>query len=213
MTEAYTVGETDMLLVIDVQNDFCAGGALEVPGGDAVVGPINALAARFAHVALTQDWHTPAHLSFASQHPGKAPFETAEVAYGAQILWPDHCVQGTRGAEFHPDLAIPHAELILRKGYRRAIDSYSAFFENDGATPTGLHGYLRERGIERLFMAGLALDVCVRFSAEDGRRLGYPVVVVEDGCRGIDQDGSVAATRASFEDRGVAVAPAARIAA
>ncbi len=203
MAEDLSIRETDILVVIDVQNDFCAGGALEVPDGDAVVPVINAVARRFPHVVLTQDWHTPRHLSFASEHPGKAPFDRVEVAYGTQILWPDHCMQGTAGAAFHPDLDIPHAELVLRKGYRRGIDSYSAFFENDRTTPTGLAGYLRERGFDRLFMAGLAFDICVRYSAEDGRALGFPVIVLEDGCRGIDVEGSVAETRSSFADRGV----------
>src|SRR5271163_2112115 len=151
----------DLLLVIDVQRDFCPGGALAVPGGDAVVPLINRLASRFEHIVCTQDWHPHGHRSFASAHPGKAPFDQATVEYGLQTLWPDHCVQGTPGADFHPDLKIPHAELILRKGFRREIDSYSAFFENDRQTPTGLAGYLRERGLTRLFLVGLATDFCV----------------------------------------------------
>lgn len=211
MTDTFRITDTDVLLVIDVQNDFCKGGALAVPDGDAVVAPINALARRFAHVVLTQDWHTPAHQSFASSHPGRKPMESIEVAYGPQILWPDHCVQGTRGAEFHPALDIPHAELILRKGYNREIDSYSAFFENDHRTPTGLAGYLRERGLERVFLAGLAFDFCVRFSAEDARKLGFPTVVIEDACRGIDVGGSVAATRASFAEAGVGLITARKL--
>jgi nicotinamidase/pyrazinamidase len=211
MTDTFRITDTDVLLVIDVQNDFCKGGALEVPDGDAVVAPINALARRFAHVVLTQDWHTPAHQSFASAHPGRKPMETIEVSYGSQILWPDHCVQGTRGAGFHRDLDIPHAELILRKGYHRDIDSYSAFFENDHRTPTGLAGYLRERGLERVFLAGLAFDFCVRFSAEDARKVGFAAVVIEDACRGIDVEGSMAATRRSFAEAGVGLVNARQI--
>lgn len=190
MTPALIPGEKDALIVIDVQNDFCPGGALEVPRGDEVVAVINRIASRFPHVLLTQDWHTPGHRSFASSHAGKQAFDTIEVAHGEQILWPDHCVQGTEGAEFHPELDIPHAELILRKGFRRAIDSYSAFYENDGKTPTGLTGYLRERGFGKLYLAGLALDICVFFSARDGKREGFEVTVIEDACRAIDLEGS-----------------------
>jgi nicotinamidase/pyrazinamidase len=186
------------LLVVDVQNDFCPGGRLAVPGGDEVVPGINRTARRFKHVVLTQDWHPSGHQSFASSHPGKQPFESIEVAYGPQILWPDHCVQGTPGAQFRDDLRIPHAALVLRKGFRPSIDSYSAFYENDRKTPTGLAGYLRERGMTRVFLAGLALDFCVRYSAEDARREGFAVVVIDEACRGIDVDGSVAATRRSF---------------
>jgi len=204
MTETMAVTERDLLLVVDVQNDFCPGGKLAVPRGDEVVDLVNRLGRRFPHVALTQDWHPPGHLSFASSHPGRKPFETVTVSYGPQVLWPDHCVQGTPGAEFHPRLAIPHAELVVRKGYHAGIDSYSAFFENDRSTPTGLAGYLRERGFTRLFLAGLALDFCVRYSAEDARRVGFDVVVVEDACRGIDVDGSVAATRESLARLGIA---------
>lgn len=188
----------DVLIVVDIQNDFCPGGALSVPHGDEVVAIVNRLAARFRHVVLTQDWHPRGHLSFASSHPGKKPFESIMVSYGPQVLWPDHCVQGTPGAEFHRGLDIPHAGLVIRKGNDRAIDSYSAFYENDRKTPTGLIGYLRERGLNRIFLTGLALDFCVRYSAEDARREGFAVFVVEDGCRGIDVDGSVAATRQSF---------------
>lgn len=191
--------ERDVLLVVDVQNDFCPGGRLAVPQGDEVVAPINRLARAFRHVLLTQDWHPADHLSFASAHPGRRPFETITVAYGPQILWPDHCVQESAGAAFHPGLAIPHAELVLRKGYRRDIDSYSALYENDHMTPTGLGGYLGERGFARVFIAGLAFDFCVRYSAEDARREGFDVVVVEDACRGIDIGGSVAATRAALQ--------------
>jgi nicotinamidase/pyrazinamidase len=189
------LGDRDALLVVDVQNDFCPGGALAVPDGHVVVPLINRLAKRFAHVVLTQDWHPAGHQSFASSHPGRKPYETIEVAYGAQILWPDHCVQGTPGAEFRPDLQIPHAELVLRKGYHREIDSYSAFVENDRKTATGLAGYLRGRGFTHVFLAGLAFDFCVRYSAEDAQREGFKVVVVEDACRGIDVAGSVGETR------------------
>lgn len=194
-----TAGDGDVLLVIDVQNDFCPGGALAVPRGDEVVRVINSLASHFPNVVLTQDWHPPGHLSFASTHPGRRPHETVTAAHGPQVLWPDHCVQGTAGADFHNSLRIPHAGLVLRKGIRRAIDSYSAFFENDRKTPTGLVGYLRERNLTRIFLAGLALDFCVRYSAEDATRAGFTVAVIEDACRGIDIEGSMAATRRSFE--------------
>jgi nicotinamidase/pyrazinamidase len=194
------VSDADVLLVVDVQKDFCPDGRLAVPRGDEVVPIVNRLAAKFTNVVLTQDWHPPGHLSFASSHPGRQPFETIDVAYGAQVLWPDHCVQGTAGAEFREDLLIPHAALVIRKGIRRAIDSYSAFYENDRATPTGLAGYLRERGLRRVFLAGLAFDFCVRYSAEDARREGFEAIVIEDACRGIDVDGSVAATRARLRE-------------
>jgi nicotinamidase/pyrazinamidase len=203
MSESFTVGEHDVLLVVDVQNDFCPGGGLAVPRGDEVVPVINRLAGQFAHVVLTQDWHPRGHLSFASSHPGTQPFQTIEVAYGAQVLWPDHCVQGTPGAAFRADLDIPHAELVLRKGYHRQIDSYSAFYENDRATHTGLAGYLRERGFARVFLAGLAFDFCVRYSAEDAHREGFTAVVIEDACRSIDIDGSVTATRDVFKSLGI----------
>jgi nicotinamidase/pyrazinamidase len=203
---ATTMGESDVLLVVDVQNDFCPNGNLPVPHGDEVVPTINRLAGRFRHVVLTQDWHPPGHHSFASSHSGKRPFDIVTVAYGQQILWPDHCVQGTTGAQFHDGLQIPHAELVLRKGFRSTIDSYSAFYENDRKTPTGLAGYLRERGLTRIFVAGLAFDFCVRYSAEDARREGFSVTVIEDACRGIDVEGSVAATRESFAALGVATA-------
>jgi nicotinamidase/pyrazinamidase len=185
-------GESDVLLVIDVQNCFVPGGTLPVPEGDQVVPLVNRLARRFAHVVLTQDWHTPGHASFASAHPGKKPFETVELAYGTQVLWPDHAVQGTADADLVRELSIPHAELIVRKGYRKEIDSYSAFFEADGKTATGLGGYLRDRGLSRVFLAGLATDFCVAWSALDARRLGLPAYVIEDACRGIDVDGSLA---------------------
>jgi nicotinamidase/pyrazinamidase len=189
-------GDGDVLIVVDVQNDFCPGGALAVPHGDAVVPIINRLAAKFRNVVLTQDWHPRGHLSFASAHPGKNPYDTIAASYGPQVLWPDHCVQGTPGAALHRGLEIPHAGLVLRKGMDRAIDSYSAFYENDRATPTGLIGYLRERRLERVFVAGLAFDFCVRYTAEDARRENFAVFVIEDACRGIDVGGSVAAFRA-----------------
>ena len=192
------------LVVVDVQNDFCPGGALEVPDGDAVVPAINRIAPRFAARILTQDWHPPGHRSFASSHPGRAPFETAELAYGEQVLWPDHCVQGTEGAAFHPELATDGADLVLRKGFRPEIDSYSAFFENDRRTPTGLAGYLRGRGVSRLVFVGLATDFCVAWSAIDGTREGFEVAVVEDACRAIDLDGSLAAAWKEMAAAGVA---------
>jgi nicotinamidase/pyrazinamidase len=196
-------GESDVLIVIDVQNDFCSGGALAVPRGDDVVPVVNRLGRRFQHVVLTQDWHPADHSSFASTHAGRAPFETIDLAYGAQTLWPDHCVQDSAGAAFHPDLAVPHAELVVRKGFRPAIDSYSAFFENDRRTPTGLVGYLRERGFARVFLAGLATDFCVHFSAVDARRQGFAAVLIEDGCRGIDLAGSLAQALQSMAAAGV----------
>ena len=204
MAEKIAIGPQDVLLVVDIQNDFCPGGALAVPRGDEVVPLINRLAKDFAHVVLTQDWHPRGHLSFASSHPGRKPYETIELGYGAQILWPDHCVQGTPGAQFRDDLQIAHAELVLRKGYHREIDSYSALYENDHKTHTGLAGYLRERGLRRVFLAGLAFDFCVRFSAEDAKREGFEVVVFEDACRGIDIEGSVLATRQALATRGIA---------
>ena len=181
------------LVVVDVQNDFCPGGALEAPDGDAVVAVINRIAPRFSVRVLTQDRRPAGHRSFASSHPGRAPFETTELSCGEQVLWPDHCVQGTEGAAFHPGLATDGADLVLRKGFRPEIDSYSAFYENDRRTSTGLTGYLRARGISRLFFAGLATDFCVAYSAIDGAREGFESAVVEDGHRGIDLDGSLAA--------------------
>ena len=196
MTDKFTLGAQDILLVVDIQNDFCPGGSLAVPRGDEVVPLINGLAGKFAHVVLTQDWHPRGHLSFASSHPGKSPYQTIEVAYGTQVLWPDHCVQGTTGAALREDLAVPHAELVLRKGYQREIDSYSAFYENDRKTHTGLAGYLRERDFRRVFLAGLAFDFRVRYSAEDAYREGFQAIVIEDACRGIDVDGSMGHARA-----------------
>lgn len=195
--------ETTALIVIDVQNDFCPGGALAVPEGDAIIPGINALMDQASAVILTQDWHPADHLSFASQHRGRAPMELTQMPYGPQVLWPDHCVQGTSGAEFHPQLAVARADLILRKGFRRAIDSYSAFFENDQATPTGLEGYLKTRGITDLVMVGLATDFCVNFSAVDAARLGFAVTVRTDLCRAIDFDGSLAAARTGMAAAGV----------
>jgi nicotinamidase/pyrazinamidase len=198
-----SIGDGDVLIVVDIQNDFCPSGALAVPQGDDVVPIVNRLAREFTNVVLTQDWHPPGHLSFASAHPGRSPYETIIAPYGPQVLWPDHCVQGTPGAAFHRSLDIPHAGLVVRKGIDRSIDSYSALYENDRTTPTGLAGYLRERGMRRLFLAGLALDFCVRYSAEDAVREGFGVFVIEDACRGIDVNGSMAATRDIFAALGV----------
>jgi len=203
----------DVLLVTDVQNDFCPGGALAVSDGDAVIEPIHRAAQHFQHIILIQDWHTPDHTSFASAHPGKKPFEQIELAYGLQTLWPDHCVQGTRGAEFHPAFQLTRAELILRKGFRRAIDSYSAFFENDRTTATGLAGYMRERRLNRVFLTGLAYDYCVGYSALDARRLGLPAVILRDACRAIDLNGSVAAIEREFAAAGVELMNAADLSA
>lgn len=199
------ISDRDVLLVIDVQNDFCTGGALAVPGGEKVVPAINRIAQGFANVVLTQDWHPGDHVSFAANHTGKQPFETVELDYGTQVLWPTHCVQGSPGAEFHRDLEITRPSLVVRKGFRRGIDSYSAFYENDRRTPTGLLGYLRERELKTVFVAGLALDFCVRYSAEDARKAGLEVAVIEDACRGIDLDGSIAATRHSFKALGIPI--------
>ena len=196
-------GERDVLLVVDVQNDFIPGGALAVKDGDQVIAVINRLAPAFARVVLTQDWHTPGHVSFASSHPGKKPFETIELPYGTQVLWPDHCVQGTPGAALHKDLNIPHAELIIRKGYRKQIDSYSAFLEADGKTHTGLAGYLNERGLKNIYLVGLATDFCVGWSAVDARKAGFAATVIEDACRGIDANGSLAKAWDSMKKAGV----------
>jgi nicotinamidase/pyrazinamidase len=198
-----TLGESDLLLVIDVQNDFCAGGALAVSDGDAVVPVINRLVEHFDHLVLTQDWHPAGHSSFATSHPGSAAFDTISMPYGPQTLWPDHCVQGTAGAAFHPQLETKRAELVIRKGFRAEIDSYSAFYENDRRTPTGLAGYLRDRGLRRIFHAGLATDYCVYYSALDARRLGFDSVVVEAGCRAIDMAGSLDAAWSAMAAAGV----------
>jgi nicotinamidase/pyrazinamidase len=207
------IDEHDVLLVIDVQNDFCPGGALAVPLGDEVIAPIHRVAPHFEHIILTQDWHPSNHFSFAASHPGKQPYDSIELDFGTQTLWPSHCVQGTRGAEFHPALRLTKAELILRKGFRPRIDSYSAFFENDRTTPTGLAGYLKERGLRRVFLAGLAYDYCVGYSALDARRLGLPAFVLRDACRAIDLNGSVAAIEAEFGVAGVSLVNSADISA
>lgn len=193
---------THALIVIDVQNDFCPGGALAVPEGDAIVAPINAMMSDFDTVILTQDWHPEGHSSFETAHPGKGPYDLVDMAYGPQVLWPEHCVQGSPGAEFHADLR-RDADLILRKGFRPEIDSYSAFFENDRTTATGLEGYLRTRGIDRLTLVGLATDFCVHFSAVDAARLGFDVSVRLDACRAIDLDGSLNAALAAMTAAGV----------
>lgn len=196
--------DRDILLVVDVQNDFLPGGALEVPRGDEIVPLVNRLAGRFAHVALTQDWHVAGHATFASRHPGRKPFDTIELGYGTQVLWPDHCVQGTEGADFAATLDVPHAALIVRKGYRREVDSYSAFCEANRSTPTGLTGYLRERGFRRVFLVGLATDFCVAWSALDARGGGFEAFVIEDACRAIDKQDSLATAWARMHDAGVA---------
>ncbi len=194
---------TDALLVIDLQNDFCPGGALAIAGGDAIVPSINTLGQRFEHVILTQDWHPSSHISFATTHPGKEPFQSITAPYGNQSLWPDHCLQGSNGAAFHPDLDLTQAELILRKGFRREIDSYSAFLENDRQTATGLAGYLRERGLNRLFLCGLAYDYCVRFSAIDGKSLGFETFVIEDATRAVAVEDSVSRTNGELAAAGI----------
>ncbi len=199
-------GATDALLVVDVQNGFLPGGNLPVARGDEVVPIVNRLARAFATVVLTQDWHPAGHRSFASSHPGASPFETRRLPYGEQVLWPDHCVQGTHDAAFAPGLAVPHAGLVLRKGWHREVDSYSAFNEADGS-PTGLGGYLAQRGIRRVFLAGLATDFCVAWSALDARAAGFDVVVVEDACRAIDLNDSLAAAWDSMERARVARVP------
>jgi nicotinamidase/pyrazinamidase len=202
-----------VLLVIDVQNDFCPGGALAVNDGDRIVPLVNRLIDAFAHVVLTQDWHPKGHSSFASAHAGRAPFQSIDLAYGAQTLWPDHCVQGSKGAEFHSGLTWTKAELVIRKGFRPEIDSYSAFFENDRRTPTGLAGYLRERGLGKVALAGLATDYCVAYSALDARKLGLETKVVMDACRAIDLGGSLAAQSEKMRAEGVALTDMAGIGA
>ena len=199
----YEISPQDILLVIDVQNDFCPNGALAVSEGDEIVEVINRLGVKFDQVVMSQDWHPANHKSFASSHEGKSPFEMIEMVYGPQILWPDHCVQGTKGAEFHAKLNLPNTVSIIRKGYRAEIDSYSTFFENDQATPTGLDGFLKDNGIKRVFMVGLATDFCVGFSALDAARLGYDVVVVDDACRAINMDGSLDASHERMKQSGV----------
>ena len=201
----------DVLLVVDVQNGFVPGGTLPVKEGDQIVPLINRLARAFEHVVLTQDWHTPGHISFASSHPGKKPFETVTLPYGTQVLWPDHCVQGTADANLHPALDIPHAELIIRKGYRKHIDSYSAFNEADGKTPTGLTGYLRERGLKKVYLVGLATDFCVAWSALDARKAGFEAAVIEDATRGIDAGGSLAKSWQDMTAAGVQRLPSSAV--
>jgi nicotinamidase/pyrazinamidase len=209
--EPMEIASHDVLLVIDVQNDFCPGGTLAVADGDAVIDPIHRLAAKFEHIVLTQDWHTPHHSSFASAHPGKKSFDQIDLSYGSQTLWPDHCIQGSKGAEFHPSLHLPQAELILRKGFRPQIDSYSAFFENDKTTATGLAGYLRQRGLTRVFLAGLAYDFCVGYSALDARRLGFEATVLRDACRAIGLNESVEKIEAEFAEARVRLTESAEI--
>ncbi|BET10216.1 bifunctional nicotinamidase/pyrazinamidase [Pandoraea sputorum] len=193
----------EVLLVIDVQNDFMPGGALAVPHGDEVVPAINALASQFAHVVITQDWHPAAHVSFADNHPGRQPFETITLAYGEQVLWPTHCVQNTQGAALHADLHIPHAQAVVRKGYQASVDSYSAFLEADRKTPTGLAGYLREKGVRRVHCVGLATDFCVAWSALDAKAAGFDACVIEHACRAIDLNGSLATAWAALAAAGV----------
>lgn len=194
---------THALIVIDVQNDFCPSGALAVAGGDEIIPRINSLMGNFAATILTQDWHPAGHSSFASSHAGKDTYSLIDMPYGPQVLWPDHCIQGSTGANFHADLNTNAADLIVRKGYNPAIDSYSAFFENDRKTPTGLDGYLQNRGITTLTMVGLATDFCVQYSALDAAKLGFDVTVLEDACRAIDLDGSLASARATMQSAGV----------
>lgn len=191
------------LIIVDIQNDFCPGGALEVPNGDEVVSPTNNLIPHFDCIVQTQDWHPNDHLSFASNHKRKEAFETTKMQYGEQVLWPDHCVQGSEGADFHPELDSTSSQLIVRKGFRRHIDSYSAFFENDQETVTGLHGYLQARGVDEVFITGLALDFCVKWTALDARKLGYKVNLVEDAVKGIDMDGSVDEANKEMKEAGV----------
>ncbi len=195
----------EVLIIIDVQNDFCPAGSLAVKGGDEIVPLINKLANNHQHVVLTQDWHPEGHSSFASQHKGHQPFTQIDMPYGKQTLWPDHCIIDSNGAAFHKDLQVPHAEVVIRKGFRKAVDSYSAFFENDHKTPTGLGGYLKERGFKKVTLVGLAFDYCVRYSAEDAKILGFETEVIESATRAIDLGGTAEATRQSFAERGIAL--------
>ncbi|MGB3146535.1 MAG: bifunctional nicotinamidase/pyrazinamidase [Paracoccaceae bacterium] len=197
----------EALIVIDVQNDFCPGGALAVAGGDEIIAEINRLAGKFAVKVFTQDWHPADHASFAANHPGAAAFELIDMPYGPQVLWPNHCVQGSKGAEFHPALLTDPADLIIRKGFRSAIDSYSAFFENDHKTPTGLEGYLRTRGVTDLTIVGLATDFCVAYSALDAAGLGFDVTILQSACRAIDLDGSLAEAERKMRAAGVRLEP------
>jgi nicotinamidase/pyrazinamidase len=197
------VDDKSVLIVVDVQNCFLPGGSLAVKDGDQVVPVINRIARKFTHVVLTQDWHTPGHISFASAHQGKAPFEVIKLPYGDQMLWPDHCVQGTSGADISKEISIAHAELVVRKGFNKSMDSYSAFLEADHSTPTGLAGYLKERGLTRVFVAGLATDFCVAWTAMDAQRLGFETFVIDDASRGIDNRGSLAAAWTAMQSAGV----------
>ena len=197
------ISNTDVLIAVDLQNDFCPGGSLSVPRGHKVVPLINRLANHFEHIVLTQDWHPRRHISFASSHPGKKPFETLQLSYGSQVLWPDHCVQGTSGAVFHPDLNLTKAQLVIRKGHHADIDSYSAFLEADRRTATGLAGYLRERKLEKLYVCGLATDFCVAWTALDARAAGFDTTVIENACRAIDLDGSLQRAWAQMTAAGV----------
>ena len=196
-------GPGDVLVVVDLQNDFLPGGGLAVAGGDEIIAPIEQLARRFASVVMTQDWHPADHISFASNHPGKRPFDTIELAYGPQVLWPDHCVIGSAGAAFAPSLRLPGSQMIIRKGFRREVDSYSGFREADRKTVTGLAGYLRERGLGRVFLCGLATDFCVGWTALDARSAGFDAIVIEDACRAIDAGGSLAKAWSDMADAGV----------
>ena len=209
--KAIELNDTDVLIVVDVQCDFLPGGALAVPDGDAVIEPINRMAKAFRHVVLTQDWHPPGHASFASSHSGKQPFEVAELAYGSQVLWPDHCIQGTAGAEISRDLDIPHAQLVIRKGYNTGIDSYSGFREADRKTSTGLEGYLKERGFRRVFCAGLATDFCVAWTALDAAAAGFETYLIEDASRAIDTNGSLARAKNDLSAAGVPTIRSAQI--
>ena len=202
---------TDCLIVVDVQNDFCPGGALEVQRGDEIVPLVNRLAREFENVVVTQDWHPAGHASFASSHSGKKPFETTRLRYGKQVLWPDHCIQGTRGAALHDGLDLPRAQLVIRKGWHPKVDSYSAFLEADRKTKTGLDGYLRSRGVKRVYCVGLATDFCVAWTALDARRFRFQAVVIEDACRAIDNAGSLAAALKAMADAGVKRAPSASL--
>jgi nicotinamidase/pyrazinamidase len=204
MADKLKLGAKDALIVVDVQNDFCPGGRLAVQKGDEVVPLVNALARHFENVVITQDWHPAGHQSFATAHPGSKPFDSIKLPYGEQVLWPDHCLQGSDGAALHRDLAVPHAQLVVRKGWRKEVDSYSAFLEADRKSRTGLEGYLEERGIQRLFVCGLATDFCVAWTALDARKLGFDCAVVEDACRAIDMQDSLAAAWDKMKRAGVA---------
>jgi nicotinamidase/pyrazinamidase len=203
MSHPITLDPQSALVIVDVQNGFVTGGNLAVPHGEEVVAVINRIAPLFVNVVLTQDWHPASHISFASSHEGKKPFETTQLGYGTQVLWPDHCVQGTHDAELHADLRVPHAQIIVRKGFHPGVDSYSGFQEADRKTPTGLDGYLKQRGITRLFVCGLATDFCVAWTAIDARALGYETLVIEDATRAIDLDGSLQKAWSDMQTQGV----------